>query len=180
MSEEKPGDGAFKYIIGLLIVVGIRILPRPPNVEPIMATCMPFSKGYGWMGGTLFTMAAIVIYDLITRTVGPWSIVTATTYGLVAFGAYFYLRNRENTVRSYVTYSIIGTLFFDIVTGIGMGYFIFKIPLTLVVAGQIPFTLMHLASSMITAAASPMIYRWVVTNPNLEASKLFGRLASRA
>jgi hypothetical protein len=175
MEGEKARDNGLKYTLGLLICIGIRLIPRPPNVEPIMATAMPFSKGYGWLKGMLFSMSAIILYDLITHTQGTWSFVTAGTYGLLSIGAYYFLRNRENTIKNYVYYAIAATLFYDLITGVAMGHLIFKMPLAMVVVGQIPFTLLHLSSSILTAAASPYIFKWIVANPDLSLEKVLKR-----
>lgn len=175
MSGEKPKDGVLKYTLGILICTLLRLLPRLPNMEPIMATSMAYSKGYGWLKGAVFSMAAIVGYDLVTGTQGMWTLVTAPTYGLVAAGAYLYLRDKPNKTRHYLAYSIAATLFYDIVTGIGMGYIVFKMPLMMVVYGQIPFTLMHLSSSMLTALFAPSIYKWIVTNPDVSLEKIISR-----
>jgi len=176
--SKKEKDGGLKYVTGLLIVTALRLVPRIPNMEPIMATAMPFSKGYGWIRGAGFAMLAIVLYDIVTRTAGTWTLITAMTYALVTAAAYLYLRNKPNTIKSYVKYAIFGTIFYDVVTGIGMGYFLFKMPLIVVITGQIPFTLMHLASSMLTAAASPSIYKWVVANPELTFENVIQRFVS--
>lgn len=174
--DEKPHDGGLKYIIGLLICTGIRVLPRPPNFEPIMATAMPYSKGYGWLRGMIFSMAAILLYDLVTQTGGPWSMVTASTYAICSLGAYIYLKNKPNRTGYYVKYAVAATLFYDLVTGVMMGHLIFKMPLEMTVFAQIPFTLMHLASSTATAMASPTIYKWIVANPDLSLEKYVKRI----
>ena len=40
----KKPKNFIKYLIGLLTVISLRLVPHPPNVEPIMATMMPFAK----------------------------------------------------------------------------------------------------------------------------------------
>ncbi|MEK7615595.1 MAG: ECF transporter S component [Patescibacteria group bacterium] len=161
-----------KFIIGWLLVLALRLVPfRPANVEPLMATLMPFSKKYGWVGGFLFAFLSMVIYDVVTQKVGSWTWITATVYGLVGVGAYFFFKNRESSARHYVMYSIIGTLVFDAITGVAMGPLLYHQPFMEALAGQIPFTLRHLLSSAVSSfLLSVAIEHWIVENPRLVLS----------
>jgi uncharacterized membrane protein len=147
-----------KYIIGWCIVLLLRLIPfRPANVEPLMATLMPFSKKYGALGGFVFASLSMVIYDAITGKLGSWTLWTSLTYGVIGALAYWFFKNRKGSVLSYVAFSVIGTLVFDIVTGVAMGPLLY---------GQ-PF--MDLASSIVSSAVlSVAIERWLVENPALE------------
>lgn len=166
-----------KYIIGIVTVLILRLMPHPPNVEPIMATMMPFSKKWSWIGGLIFTLCAILIYDLITKTLGVWTIMTATTYGLLAVTAGFYFKKRKSTMKNYVIFAIIGTIIYDLITGIGMGVLIFGMPLSVTVIGQIPFTLYHLAGNLIfSALLSPLIFRWVLSNEDFDLIKIIEKI----
>ena len=162
-----------KFLLGWAAVFAFRflLLPfRPPNVEPVLATVMPFSKRYGILGSFLFAFLSIVLYDAVTSGWGSWTWITACTYGAVAIGSYFYFKNREATRFNFVTYGIMGTLVYDAITmmaGPVLGHQSFAVAL----AGQIPFTALHLAGTIAFALTlSPIIYRWVVTNEALEFS----------
>ena len=48
MKNLKVPQNFIKYLIGLFTVIALRLIPHPPNVEPIMSTMMPFSKRWGW------------------------------------------------------------------------------------------------------------------------------------
>src|SRR3989344_1484918 len=96
-----------KFFIGLVACLLIRLIPfRPPNIEPILATQMPFSKYYGPYAGFLFAFFSIVFYDLITNTLGIWSLFTAGTYGVLGFWAYYFFRNQETKKWDYVRFAI--------------------------------------------------------------------------
>lgn len=167
-----------KFIIGWLAVLLIRLLPfRPPNIEPVLATVMPFSKRYGYIAGFLFAFLSIVIFDTVTQTLGSWTFITATTYGVVALGAYLFLKKRKPSARNFFFYSIIGTLFFDAVTGLSIGPLFFGQPFMQALIGQIPFTMMHLGGNAAFALVlSPLLYRWVVVNEMTEPGVLWRRL----
>jgi hypothetical protein len=165
----KKPKNIIKYIIGLAAVIGLRLIPHPPNVEPIMSTMMPFAKRWGWAAGFLFSLVAILSFDLITGTLGLWSIVTISTYSLLGAAAGLYFKNKKNKVRYYVGFSVIGTLVYDAITGIGTGMLFFNQTFMATFLGQIPFTLYHLAGNIALAfIVSPFLYKWVLENPKLE------------
>jgi uncharacterized membrane protein len=172
-----------KYFIGFLVCLGIRMIPfRPPNVEPIMTTTMPFGKKWGWLAGGLFGMLSIILYDIVHPTagfarIGSWTVVTAAMYGLTGAAAGLYLKNKENKVRHYVGFAVVATLAYDFITGPIMSSYMFQMPFMVTLVGQVPFTLLHLAGNVFGAAlVSPLLYRWVVDNPKLDTDVLYTRL----
>jgi hypothetical protein len=170
-----------KYGIGLAVVVALRLLPHPPNVEPIMATMLPFAKKWGALSGMTFSLIAILGYDLLTGTLGPWSAVTAGTYAMLGVVAGLYLTSRASKVKYYLGVSIVGTIVYDAITGIGMGVLLFNQSLGVTVLGQIPFTLYHLAGNIVLAGiVSPALYRWVITNPVFETQRVVSKLRTLA
>lgn len=160
-----------KFIIGLTACLLIRLIPlRAPNIEPILATQMPFTKAYGAWVGFFFGLAGILSYDLITGTMGKWTLFTASAYGILGFLAHFYFKSRKPSVRNFVSFAIFGTLFFDAVTGLAAGPILFDQPFTSAFFGQIPFTALHLLGNISFAILlSPAIYRFVVRNENLKS-----------
>lgn len=164
-----------KYVVGIGICLGVRLLPfRPPNVEPVMATLMPFAKQGGAAVGLLFGVLSIVFYDAVTGTMGAWTVFTAGAYGMVGIGASWFLRGAKNSPLSYAGYAVIGTIFFDAATGLTTGPLLFHQPFIAALMGQIPFTLLHLAGNVTLAlTVSPFLYRWVVMNKNLSSSGFF-------
>lgn len=173
----KPPRNFVKYAIGLVTVIGLRLLPHPPNVEPIMATMMPFSKKWGWLSGMAFCLASILGFDLVTGTLGIWSLVTAGTYAFLGVLAGLYLKQKSNSILQYVGFSIVATVLYDAITGIGMGMLFFDQQFMPTLSGQIPFTLYHLGGNIVLSAiVSPVLFRWVIENPKLETQQLTNRL----
>ncbi|HEY4502939.1 MAG TPA: ECF transporter S component [Candidatus Paceibacterota bacterium] len=163
-----------KYIIGFIACLLIRLLPfRPPNIEPILATQMPFSKAYGKIAGFSFAFLSMVLYDVITTQVGVWTLITASTYGLLGLWAALYFKNKSNNSWNYAKFAIMGTLAFDVVTGFSVGPLFFHQPFTEALIGQIPFTAMHLLGNISFAVfLSPLIYRFVIENKKIATESL--------
>ncbi len=165
-----------KYIIGWLVVFAIRLVPipfRPPNIEPVLATTMPFAKQFGAIGAFLFGFFSIALFDLATMKVGMWTLITALAYGTLGIGAYYFFKNRESSAKNYVLYAIPATLFYDAITGLSVGPLFFGQSFMEAFIGQIPFTLWHLAGNIIFATLlSPLVYHWIVKNPRLSFATL--------
>src|SRR3989338_9160234 len=136
-------------VLALILCLLVRLIPfRAPNIEPILATQMPFSKVYGAYTAALFAFLSIVIYDTLTSGIGVWTWITAVAYGLVGFWATAYFKNRESTRANYVKFAIVSTIAFDVVTGFTVGPIFFNQPFFSAVVGQIPFTLLHLLGNV--------------------------------
>jgi hypothetical protein len=178
MNSMKTPQNTVKYFIGLLTVIVLRLLPHPPNVEPIMSTMMPFSKKWGWLSGMVFCLIAILGFDILTGTLGIWSVATAGTYALLGILAGLYLKNKENKIIYYIGFSVVGTIIYDAITGIGVGMVFYDQTFMTTFVGQIPFTLYHLAGNVVlSSVVSPLLYRWVVTNPELETQQVLSKIA---
>lgn len=166
----------FKYMISFVVVLFFRIVPHPPNVEGITSTLMPFSKKWGWIGGIIFGVFSVLVFDLITGTIGMWTISTAGMYALIAVLASYYLK-RRNRIIHYVGFSVFATLLYDAVTGVIFGTLVFGQPFMMTLMGQIPFTLYHLAGNVVLAGVlSPLLYRWVMDNPEMDRDRLLSRV----
>lgn len=139
-----------------------RLLPfRAPNVELILASQMPVAKVFGARAGFFFGAFSILAFDLITGTLGPWSLITAPTYGVLGIFATWYLKNRH-AKRYFVYFAIFGTLLYDAITGLTVGPLLFHQPFLAAVFGQIPFTLMHLLGNISFALLlSPFFARFL-------------------
>jgi uncharacterized membrane protein len=164
----------FKYVIGFLVCFLIRLIPfRPANIEPILATQMPFSKAYGKIAGFSFAFLSIVLYDILTKKIGVWTLMTAFAYGFLGVWAASYFKNKNNNSWNYAKFAVIGTLAFDIVTGLSIGPLFFHQSFMQALVGQIPFTALHLAGNISFAVLlSPLIYRFVVENKKFETQSL--------
>ncbi|HEX8591610.1 MAG TPA: ECF transporter S component [Candidatus Paceibacterota bacterium] len=170
MQTIRLSTGWAKILIGFAAVFLIRLLPfRPANFEPMLATMMPFATRFGVLTSFFFGFLGIALFDAVTSGFGAWTLVTAAAYGLLGIGAHIYFRNRKATTKNFLAFGVVGTVLYDIVTGLTVGPIFFNQPLMLAVAGQIPFTLMHLLGTVLfTLALSPALHRWVVRNDALE------------
>ncbi len=179
--DEVPMDRKnwFKFIIGWALVFAYRLMPfRVPNVEPVLAVAMPFSKKYGAWAGFLFGLLSIALFDVAMGSAGWWTVITALAYGLVGAGAAWFFRKREAKTLNFLAYGIMGTIAYDALTGLTVGPLLFGQPLAAAFFGQVPFTLMHLAGTAVfSLVVSPLVYRWIVRNPSLDTGALFGRIA---
>jgi uncharacterized membrane protein len=167
-----------KFSLGWLVCFIIRTIPfRPPNIEPILATTMPFSKKYGWQASFLFGCLSIFIFDLFTQKVGVWTLVTGVTYGLLGLASWFYFQKRKASQINFLKFAITGTIVYDALTGLTIGPLVFKMPFMVALVGQIPFTLNHLLGNVVLSLLlSPALYRWVVENKNLADEVVFKKL----
>ena len=163
-----------KFIIGLVACLLIRLIPfRPPNIEPILATQMPFSKAYGALAGFSFAFLSIIVYDLLTNTLGIWTLITASAYGALGLWAAFYFKNKKGNAWDYARFAVVGTLFFDAVTGLSVGPLFFGQSFSEAFLGQIPFTAMHLLGNVAFALIlSPALYRYVIRSEKLETAAI--------
>lgn len=148
-----------KYGIGFVACMLFRFLPfRAPNLEPILATQMPFAKKYGKFAGFSFGFFGIIIFDIFTSGIGPWTWVTALAYGLLGLWASRFFQNRNGSSINFAKFAFLSTVAYDIVTGLTVGPIFFNQPFLQALMGQIPFTLLHLAGNVTLAfLLSPLI-----------------------
>ncbi len=165
-------SGGLKFLIGWAAVFLFRLIPfRPPNFEPMLATIMPFSKRYGIWGSFCFGFFGIVLFDAVTSGWGSWTWVTALCYGSLGVVAHIFFKNREATVKNFLIFGIPATILYDAVTMM-IGPVFGNQPFAIALAGQIPFTLMHVLGTIVfSVLLSPVLYRWVITNDALEFAR---------
>ncbi|MBT6143549.1 hypothetical protein HOH51_03480 [bacterium] len=169
-----------KSLMALLVVIILRLLPHPPNFEPITATIMPFSRSYGIWWSVLFAVSAVLFYDLLTMTLGVWSLFTAGCYALLAVFFTWALKFKANNPWMYVVYGAIATVFYDLFTAYTVSVLIYKQDLMLTLIGQIPFTINHLLSTVFFGfVLSPWIDRWFVSEEKLSWDWRFWRVLKR-
>lgn len=150
----------FAFVSALAGCLLFRLLPfRPPNVEPVLAAQMPLAGRFGSAAGFLFGFLSIALFDALTGKVGPWTLVTGAAYGALGLLAAAYFRGR-NGVRQYAFFAIFATIFYDAATGLTVGPLFFNQPFAAAAAGQIPFTLYHLAGNVgFALTLSPLLAR---------------------
>jgi hypothetical protein len=152
-----------KYTTAFVGVLLIRLIPfRAPNLEPLMAIVMPFGKVYGGVMSFIFGALSIIIFDSITSGIGVWTLITALAYGVVGYGAQSYFKNRSGW-KSYASYAVMATIFYDAITGLTIGPLFFHQSFIVSLIGQVPFTALHLLGNVSFAIIlSPVIERWAV------------------
>ena len=162
MSADKKNY--FKFTLALVLCLLARLFPfRAPNVEPIMAVMMPFSKAYGALIGFSFAVLSILLYDIITGTIGLQTFFTVGAYGIVGFWAAYYFKKHQANKWNYTRFAVMGTLFFDALTGLTVGPLFFHQSFLETLVGQIPFTILHLFGNIALALIlSPAIYSLLV------------------
>ncbi|MEN9413670.1 MAG: hypothetical protein RLZZ342_757 [Candidatus Parcubacteria bacterium] len=135
------------------------LLPfRAPNVEPILSVLMPLGKRTGALVSIGFAVSSILVYDALTSGWGSWTWAAAGAYGLVALLATLYFRFAPATRGHFIGFGIVGTLIYDALTGLTVGPIMFEQSFAAALAGQIPFTLLHLAGTVLFAAVvSPVL-----------------------
>jgi hypothetical protein len=168
-----------KFAIGWIACFLFRLIPfRPPNLEPLMATIMPFSKRYGWAMSFAFGFFSIALFDLAEGRVGAWTWITGASYGAVGIGAYIFFKRRKSSAGNYLKYSTVATVLYDAATGLTVGPLFFGQSFTLALVGQIPFTIFHLLGNTAFALAfSPVLYKWVADGKEKEARIITERAA---
>ena len=167
-----------KFTFALILCLLVRLIPfRAPNVEPILATTMPFSRAYGAFAGFSFAVLSILIYDIVTHTLGVQTFFTVLAYGMLGLLAALYFKKRAGTTMDYVRFAIMGTLFYDAVTGLTVGPIFFHQSFMQSLIGQIPFTALHLLGNIIFAIIlSPAIYKILIKKKKRESSSLINIL----
>lgn len=137
----------FKIVIVFMGCLLLRLIPfRAPNIEPIMASIMPFGKKYGAIAGFFFGFLSIVLYDLMTNF-GSWTLITAFAYGIVGLVSTFYFKKYKTKPINFAIFAFMGTIFFDVVTGILVAPFYGQTMWSAFIL-QIPFTALHLAGNI--------------------------------
>lgn len=161
--------GFLKFAIGWAVVFVVRLLPfRPANVEPLMATAMPFSKGYGSVVGFVFAAASIVVFDAFTSGIGLWTFVTALSYGVVIALVPVLISGKSSSIN-YAATAFALTVIYDALTGLTIGPIMFGQSFLEAFVGQIPFTFWHLVgNTAFSFVLSSALERWVVQEEKLE------------
>jgi hypothetical protein len=170
-----------------LILTGIlcnlyRLLRFIPNNDPIMGAMLPFSRRGKWWEAGLFAFLTMVSFDLITMKLGVWTIVTGLTYGALGIAFYFaYGKIKRFSIWTYIGGGVAGVLIFDFITGPIASSLMFGMPFLASLVGQVPFTLLHLASvTFFVALLTPLIDRTIVENPAFEDVALKKLFRARA
>ena len=161
-----------QWIAALAFCTVWRLAPfRPPNVEPVLATMMPFGKRYGAVMSLLFCAANMVLFDAITGNLSQWTAVTAVTYAVIGAVAGL-IFDQKSGIISYALFAVVATLFYDAITGVAAGAILFGMGWKEGFTGQIPFTINHLIGNVILAIVLSPVADWVLVQTSAELSGL--------
>ena len=170
----------------LMVLVGVGgrlLLIRVANVETVLAVSMLAGAFLGWRYAMVVTIAVMGVSDLVLYALGydagfglgPILGITAFTWSGMIFagfvGAATGRRKVLFTTRSMAvlaTVSIPATLLFDVWTAFGDWLFLagpMGKDLATVYYLQIPFTLIHLASSIVFVPLFGSIFSWLTPVP---------------
>lgn len=174
----KNDKNYFKFFILLAAGLFFRLIPfRVPNIEPILATTMPFSKTYGAFVGFSFAFLSILLFDIVTGTIGIQTFFTVLAYGILGLWSASYFKKNKADKWGFVRFAIMGTLFFDATTGLTVGPLFFHQSFIQTLSGQIPFTAFHLLGNVIFAyTLSPAIYHLLIRKKEKESPLLINTL----
>jgi uncharacterized membrane protein len=170
--------------LGLGISTALRWARFFPNNDPIMAVTLPYAKR-GRVAAAAFPALAMVLFDLLSRRVGIWTLVTAGTYGLIGLGfSYLYSKRaaRGQAVGrgTFFLSGIVGVLLFDFVTGPVMSSALFHMSFAQAFVGQVPFTLKHLVSVSLYAAVVSPLLDWALGRVERAEGAIRSRFAAEA
>jgi hypothetical protein len=170
--------------ISLGVSTALRWMRLFPNNDPIMAVMLPCAKR-GRAAALAFPVVAMVLFDILSRRVGIWTVVTAGTYGLLGLAfsyAYRALASRGRAIgtATFLVSGVVGVLVFDFITGPILSSAMFRMSFVEAFVGQIPFTLKHLASvSAYTIVVSPVL-DWTLRQVERGEAAIERRLAPAA
>jgi hypothetical protein len=181
-TTNKMNTKIVKLIISILIANLVRLFRFIPNNDPIMAMMLPYSKQKSKLKAFIFPFVTMVTFDILTNSVGVWTIVTSLTYGgLGLMFTYIYKKLQENDtkigLKVYLGSGVVGVLIFDFITGVIMAPLMFGMSFEIALLGQIPFTLLHLTTvSGYVIIITPLLDRHIVLNPKLEDASILNYL----
>ena len=165
-----------KYSLSIVLCNLYRLLRFIPNNDPVMGVMLPYSKQGKWWEAGLFAFLTMASFDLITGKVGIWTLATSATYAALGVGFFFAYRKmkiKKMSIWKYLASGVVGVLVFDFITGPIMSSWMFAMPFEAALLGQIPFTLLHLASvSVFVVVLTPLLDRHVISNGALEDASI--------
>lgn len=163
-----------KLVLSLLIANGIRLLRIIPNNDPIMSMALPFSRRSSALTSFAFPFVTMASFDFVTGFLGPWTAVTAVTYGLIGLVYHFYLKDKDKVgIKLYLGCGVLGVLVFDFITGVLATPLLYGGTFMDSFIGQIPFTAMHLLStSFFILIVTPLLDKNVLLNKKLDDNKV--------
>ena len=172
------------FLLVLLGVGGRLVLLHVANVETVLAASMLAGAFLGWRYSVLVTVAVMGVSDALIYALGSGREfgfaailgITAFTWSGMIFASFIGAATGRRrvlfTTRSMAvlaTVSIPATLLYDVWTAFGDWMFLAGprgVSLAYVYYLQIPFTLIHLASSIVFVPLFGSIFSWLTPAPS--------------
>lgn len=141
---------SLSFIVGAAVSGAVlKAMGAPPNIELLMpfviALGLVFGPVYGFVSGALIR----ALYDGYLSWAGPWTVFTAASYGVVGLLVGFAGRAKLTWSRGeLVLLAAVLTLVYDVLTMAAFGLML-GMPLSALVAGQVPFTVAHVLGNVL-------------------------------
>jgi len=121
--------------------------------------CPLLKKQYAFMlGGLLYALV-----DVITGMMGIWTLMCFIAWGIVGL-TFTYFKPTANPIN-FLGMSFVGTLLFDLLTGVIGGPLLFPMSFADAFIGQIPFTISHLiGNTVVVGVLSPLLFVYIGVN----------------
>jgi len=174
--------GYFKVAASMFFANLLRLLKIIPNNDPIMGMMLPFAKQESVWVAIAFPVLTMISFDVLTNALGLWTIATSVTYGALGLFFYFFYQKRTKAkkkigIKTYLGSGVFGVLVFDFFTGVIAMPLIFGYTFFEAFIGQIPFTLMHLATvSGYILIITPLLDKHLLSNPILDDTSVLNAL----
>lgn len=147
-----------------------------PNIEPIMLFVISTALVFGPISGFLLGLGSMVASDLFIGLIGPWTVYTSLTYGIVGLLVGFFGILKKNWNRASLTaIAFVMTIFYDLVTGTFFA-FQFMIPWNIAMINQIPFTILHLSNCVFVFLFAPHLMRAFSSAKDFSIVKFLGNM----
>jgi hypothetical protein len=129
------------------------------------AFCPLLKRQYSFLlGGFLY-----VLVDIVTGMVGVWTLMCFLAWGGV--GLLFNRFKPSGNVLNFLGMGFLGTIVFDLLTGVIGGPLLFPMSFYDAFLGQIPFTISHLIGNLaIVGIFAPAVYAYIAVNPKIRES----------
>ncbi|MBN2015083.1 MAG: ECF transporter S component [Candidatus Altiarchaeota archaeon] len=163
----------------ILAIAGLRLMMAPyPNIEPIMFFVLTTALVFGPLAGFLLGLGTMIVSDFYIGLLGPWTLYTSFTYGMVGLAAGFIgLKKKEWNRTGLTLLAFALTVFYDMVTATFWALQTLQ-PLTIVYALQIPFTLLHLSNCVFVCIFAPYMMKAFETVKDFSITGCFKRFWS--
>jgi len=172
----KPNLPVFVLSGIIILIAGLRFGMAPfPNIEPIMLFTIVSALTLGPISGFLVGFGSMALSDLFVG-MGPWTVYTSLTYGLVGILTGFLGIIRKRWGRLELTVLVfVMTILWDLITATFWAIQTMQ-PLTVVYALQVPFTLLHLSNCIFAFLFAPYLMKALSRASEFSITKFLKRV----